>query len=239
MAASGTGKGVWIKSKLDELQPTRLVIWDFKNEYGDYAKKVESRKALREAMLAAGDGPARLRYVTPKSGTKDMREDFGHMCTLVQAWERCVFIAEELANVTTPGWAPGPWLKMTTGGRHEGIHIIGTSQTPATIDKTFLGNCTLIHVGPLRQRAHRKAVAESMDIDEGRLARLVKFGWIEKDFDSGEVRDGQTYPKGYKKAPPAPTKEPTNAPRGRGPSGSARGSGKAGHGGGRRVTVAP
>jgi hypothetical protein len=108
-------------------------------------------------------------------------------------------VAEELSNVTTPGWAPGAWRKMTTSGRHAGLHVIGVSQRPALIDKTFLGNCNLIHAGPMRYAEDRQAVARAMDIDPGRLAPLVKFQWLEKDFDTGAVSTGYTYPPGMAK----------------------------------------
>lgn len=215
VGASGTGKGVWIKRQLTEANPARLVVWDFKNEYGDFAGKRlaptlgDVLKAMREA---GASGPLRIRYAPRGAGEKALRKEFEGLCELVYRWEHCTFIAEELANVTTPGWAPAAWRKMTTSGRHAGVHIIGATQTPALVDKTFLGNCTLIHAGPLREFGHRQAVARSMDIDEGRLARLVKFQWIEKDYDTGQVLDGFTYPKGYKAgaalnaATPTPTR---------------------------------
>lgn len=202
VGASGTGKGVWIKTHLKRERPRRLVVWDFKKEYGEFTTLVPTLAAVRTAMLKAGEsGPARLAYCPVGSGEKALRKEFEGLCELVYAWEANTFIAEELANVTTPGWAPAAWRKMTTSGRHAGIHIIGATQTPALVDKTFLGNCTLIHAGPLREYAHRVAVARSMDIDEGRLAALVKFQWLEKDFDSGEVTTGFTYPGGKSKRP--------------------------------------
>lgn len=190
VGASGTGKGLWVKQKLRELAPARLIVWDFKNEYGEHAKAVESIEAMRRAMLKAGDGPLRLRYQCRGAGEKALRKEFEAVCELVYAWGSCVFVAEELANVTTPGWAPASWRKMTTSGRHEGLHVIGCTQTPALVDKSFLGNCTLIHCCAMREYLHRVAVARSMDIDEGRIAALVKLQWLEKDFDTGEVSVG-------------------------------------------------
>lgn len=191
VGASGTGKGLWTKQRLREISPPRLVVWDFKREYGDFARLAPSLAAVRAAMLKAGpDGPLRIGYCPVGSGEKALRREFEALCELVYAWEHTVFVAEELANVTTPGWAPASWRKMTTSGRHAGVHIIGATQTPALVDKTFLGNCTLIHCCALREFQHRVAVARSMDIDEGRIARLVKFQFLEKDFDSGEVHEG-------------------------------------------------
>lgn len=211
LGASGTGKGLWINERLRELKPTRIVVWDFMDEYGDHAKKVVSITALRAAMVKAGAGPGRFRYVPRGAGEKAMRKEFEAVCELVYAWHDCVFVAEELANVTTPGWAPAAWRKMSTSGRHAAVHIIGTSQTPALVDKTFLGNATLIHCGPLREYGHRVAVARSMDIDEGRISKLVKLQWLEKDFSTGLVSDGWVKLPGK------------SAPRARRPTATAKG----------------
>lgn len=191
VGASGTGKGLWIKQQLRELAPARLVVWDFMDEYGDFAKRVPTLRGVLEAMKRAGaEGPLRIRYCPRGAGEKALRREFEMLCELVYAWEQCCFIAEELANVTTPGWAPPAWRKMTTSGRHARVHVIGPTQTPALVDKSFLGNATLIHCGPLREANHRIAVARAMDIDPGRIAALVKLQFLEKDFDTGEVRVG-------------------------------------------------
>jgi hypothetical protein len=211
MAASGSGKGVWIKSLLEAEQPARLVIWDFKNEYQGItgerpkAKCSNTLDDVRKAMIKAGDGPLRIRYA-PRGvggGDKAMRAEFEGLCALVQAWENCWFLVEELSNVTMPGWAPPAWRMMTTGGRHEGITIIGVSQSPALIDKTFLSNCTLIHVGQLHEHAHRLAVEKSMDVLPGELSDLVQFQWIEKHRKDGTFLAGVVTIKG-KRPPPLP-----------------------------------
>lgn len=236
VGASGTGKGVWIKAQIAAENPSRLVVWDFKNEYEAQAGKrvAPTLGAVLAQMRAAGaDGPLRIRYAPRGAGEKAMRKEFEGLCELVYAWEGCMFIAEELANVTTPGWAPASWRKMTTSGRHAGIHIIGATQTPALVDKTFLGNCTLIHAGPLREFQHRQAVARTMDIDEGRLAALIKFQWLEKDFDTGIVTDGFTYPEGFKRSKATPA-----TPLG-GARATATGGAKAGRGAGASAQIEP
>lgn len=219
MAASGTGKGLWIKGQLRAIKPARLVVWDFKREYGEFTKPVKSLSAAHAAMVKAGPrGPLAIAYCPVGAGEKALRREFEALCELVYAWEHCVFIAEELSNVTTPGWAPAAWRKMTTSGRHAGVHIIGVGQMPALIDKAFLGNCTLIHVGPLHEEAHRGAVERSLDIEKGALADLVKFQFVEKNRDTGELTTGVIVPKGVP-APPTPT---VPRRRGRGAAGSGR-----------------
>jgi hypothetical protein len=200
MGASGSGKGLWIKQQLRKLKPRRLVVWDFMSEYQEFTGEREavgdvkgapatmSLRQIRDAMKAAGaKGALRVRF-SPKCTTeKGIRAEFEMLCDLVYAFEDCTFIAEELSNVTMPSWAPPSWRKMCTSGRHQRVHIIGTSQMPSLIDKAFLGNCTLIHCGPLREFNHRQAVAKSMDVDEGRLSKLVSLQFIEKDFVRGET----------------------------------------------------
>lgn len=229
MAASGTGKGVWVKGQLATLKPPRLVIWDFKDEYGDHARLVPTLGHVLGAMKKAGaDGPLRIRYRPRSFGDKAMRREFETLCSLVQAWGKCCYLVEELSNVTMPSWAPPAWRMMSSGGRHELIHLIGVSQNPASIDKMFLSNCTLIHVGPLHEEGHRNAVEKSMDVMPGSLADLVKFQWIEKNRDTGEFSSGVVTVKGV--TPPAAPAVPQRRRRGlqlvaTAPSGSgARGS---------------
>jgi hypothetical protein len=243
MAASGSGKGLWIKAFLAREKPARLVVWDYKNEYEEHAPPlVSSLEALRLAMKKAGSGGLRIRYkCKPGTNVKQTMAEFEGVCRLVQAWKKCTFIAEELSNVTTPGWAPAAWREMSTGGRHEQVHIIGVAQNPALIDKTFLSNCTLIHVGPLREFRHRQAVARSMDIPVQMVTDLVQFQWVERDHNNRELREGWTYPPGFKpeNAKTAPAKAPEIAPRRREPSGSATGTAKGGQAKGGRVKSPP
>lgn len=218
MGASGTGKGLFVKATLRAERPSRLVVWDFLDEYRDHAPIARSLRQVQAAMIRAGEaGPLRVRYVPRSTTERELRREFEGLCSLVYAWEQCTFVAEELANVTTPGWAPPAWRKMTTSGRHAGVHVIGTSQTPAMIDKAFLGNCTLIHCSALREHSHRVAVSRSMDVDTAQLAALLPLEWIERDWKSNEIRRGRIEPPG------------TRAPKRRAPTATATGEAPASH----------
>src|SRR5690606_20704486 len=107
MGASGSGKGAWIKGQLrHEVDITRLVVWDFMDEYGEFGAKVVTLDALRKRMIKAGAGGLKLRYVPRGTTPAAVKAEFEAICELVYAWGTCVFIAEELSNVTTPSWAP-------------------------------------------------------------------------------------------------------------------------------------
>jgi hypothetical protein len=60
-------------------------------------------------------------------------------------------------------------------GRKRGLKIIGTSQRPASIDKDFLSNATLIRCGALGYPNDRVAVAAVMGADPAQIAALVGF----------------------------------------------------------------
>lgn len=196
MAASGSGKGLWIKDFLKRENPARLVIWDYKKEY-EFGALTHSMDVVKKAMIKAGKGPLQIRFkCKPGTDAKQTVVEFEGLCRLVQSWQDCCFLAEELSNVTTPSWAPAAWREMTTGGRHENVHIIGVAQNPALIDKTFLSNCTMIHVGPLREHRHRQTVARSMDLPLKKLTDLKKFQFVQRDNDTKQVVDGWIWPPG-------------------------------------------
>lgn len=228
MAASGSGKGLYIKGLLKREKQSRLVVWDYKDEYGDHAPRlVHSLETVRKEMIKAGAGPMRIRYkCKPGTTSKQTMAEFEGLCRLVQAWGNCCFVAEELSNVTTPSWAPAAWREMSTGGRHEQVFIIGVAQNPALIDKTFLSNCTTIHVGPLREYRHRQTVARSMDLPVEEITALVKFQWIQRNNDTKEVTRGWSYPPGFTAS-------------GRPRTATPRGEPKDGQGKGAPVSIAP
>lgn len=142
IGASGSGKGVSIAARLRELQPSRLVIWDPRNEYGQHARPLQSLATLVADVKRAGSGPFRLRYVP--GSTMKLADSFDVVCRTVFAAGNVVFVAEELSDVTTASHAPPAWRRITTQGRHAGLHILGASQRPTLIDKTFLANCTRV-----------------------------------------------------------------------------------------------
>lgn len=217
MGASGMGKGLSVKAQLTREQPGRLIVWDILNEYQGHGRPVGNLATLGQAMLKAGAaGKLRARYQPRGRERKDLELEFSALCELVYAWGDCTFVAEELSQVTRPSWAPSAWSKMTTSGRHAGIHIIGCSQTPAQIDKNFLGNTTRIRCFALREHAHRIAVARAMDLDEARIAQLVKFRFIEKDFNTGQVGEGDVTPPQMAGGPPLAASVPAVTPTGRG-----------------------
>lgn len=190
LGASGTGKSEFIKRWLAETQPARLLIWDYKGEYSRFAKSARSIAALANACINAGAaGPLQARY-RPTGDDDETERSFGQFCRIAYHWQNACVLVEELSVVTSPSFAPQSWRVLCVMGRDRGLHVVGASQFPAQIDKSFLGNATLIHSGGLRTEPHRKAVAIELDIKPDEL-RLLPLQWIEKNFSTGAMRRGK------------------------------------------------
>lgn len=192
MGQSGTGKGLWVKRQLKLLKPDRILILDPQDEYGDFASPFTNAADLAKMVVSAGDtGPFRVRYVFPKSSNADhFKRVFDLSCQLAYLARNCVFLPEELSNFTTPTVAPPLWKRMCNSGRHEGVHVIGVSQYPAQIDKAFLSNATLIHVGFLGEESHRKAVAARMDIQQEVIRDLPDLTFLEWERETRAISRG-------------------------------------------------
>lgn len=210
MGASGTGKDAWTKQQLARLKPGRLLIWDTMGEYGDQAQEVGSLAELAGATSAKRYA---LRYRPRGRDEKAVADEFAMFCRI--AWERasedwkpgaCVVMVSELSRVTKPSAAPYEWSQLTTAGRHRGLHIIGTSQFPAQVDKAFLGNATLIHCGHLANARHRAAVALELDCSPDTLLELADLEWVEKRRGERELRRGR-----LDFAPRQPRRSPSGA----------------------------
>jgi hypothetical protein len=200
VGASGSGKGVSITRRLEVLKPRRLLIWDPRGEYAQHAKAVTMQQAVATVAGSKG-GPFALRVVHDGKTAPD--QAFGLMCKLAFTGGDMLFLAEELSDVTTASRAPPAWRQCLTQGRHKHLHILGAAQRPALIDKTFLGNCTLVRCFTLRYAPDRAAMALALDVPIERVAALqtveketashqvTEINFIERDFRAGTVVDGQ------------------------------------------------
>lgn len=194
IGASGSGKGVSINARLRELRPARLLVWDPRGEYGDHARAVTPEQALQLVAAAAGGKPFRLRIVHDGKTAPDAA--FGWLCKLAFRAGDLALVAEELSDVTTASRAPPAWRQCITQGRHQRLHIIGAAQRPALIDKTFLGNCTLVRCFTLRYADDRRAMAKALDVPEADVAALetverhgsTLINFIERDFRAKVLR---------------------------------------------------
>ena len=190
LAASEMGKGVWLKARLSQLKPDRLMIWDTNDEYDRQARAVGSLAELVRAIAAPRFA---VRYVPRARKDKDLRAEFEAWCLIAYAARESVIVVEELADVTSPSYAPPAWRKLNTRGRHhQGLTLYWCSQSPAFIDKASLGNATHLHVGYLGGPRHRQAAAAHMGCKADDIDALRQFDFLEyvkatKDLSRGRV----------------------------------------------------
>jgi hypothetical protein len=194
--ATGSGKGVSIREHLTQAKPSRLIVWDPLGEYGAFAS-VRTEK-MADVIAAAKGKTFRIAY-GPGRDDRTYKAKFDLLCRVAFAAGNCTFFVEELADVTSPTWAPAAWRQVTKKGRHAGLHVIAATQRPADIDKHFLGGCTYIRCFTQRFPADAKAMAGAMKLPQADIDALetvetpggaTVLTWIEKDFRTGKTTPG-------------------------------------------------
>lgn len=188
IGASGSGKSAWIKQQLRQGRPARLLVWDPQAEYADFGQVYFDRAALLSDLLAAKKG---FRAVYQPGDRPSLYADrFGWLCKLSYGWGECALVVEELADVTRPSWAPDGWSIVCRKGRHRGLRVFGASQRPASVDKDFFGNATLVHCGRLNYEADLRTMGNVLCIAAAELQTLKPMEWIERDMATGATRKG-------------------------------------------------
>ncbi len=189
LGATGSGKTSYVMQRLRKEKPKRLIIWDTKGEFSreGYATPVYTLSAAVEAMK---NKAFRVAYI-PRGDAATMKREFSLLCRAAFHAKALTLVAEELSDVTEPSRACEGWRKCTSQGRSEGVTVYGLSQQPASIDKHFFGNCSLVRTGRLNFGAHIKSMAECLGVDREDVRKLLPLEYIERDMLTGEVSRGK------------------------------------------------
>lgn len=159
------------------------------NEYADLAAQVGSIEAAINAVARG----YRARYVPP-GGPGQWARAFGAFCAAAYDLAPRVgglwVVVEELADVTTASHAPPAWARITRSGRHRGITLLAATQRPATVDKSFLGNASLIRCFRLNWRTDTRILAAVLAVQESELIALKPGQWVERNMLTGMVTRG-------------------------------------------------
>lgn len=186
LGASGSGKSAWIKRQI--AKAPRLLIWDAMHEYGAHGQVVNELGRLCEILSSE----KRFAVVfQPVPDTAKRQQQFDLLCRIALATGNLMLVVEELRFVTKPSRAPVGWAQVCLTGRHKGLRVIGASQRPASIDKDFLGNATMIHCGRLVYPEDVRAVSRAGGIPEAAIQALKPLDWIEKDMQTGKISQGR------------------------------------------------
>jgi len=190
--ARGTGKTAWVKQQIARAKTPRLMVWDYKH---DHALATVGTPFVNWAKFvhACKQPTFQARYLV--SPDHDPHEQFDAFCALAWREGNLLMFVDELAEVTKANKAPGTWRKCVNVGRSydngkKCLSIIGASQRPAEVDKSFLANCDVIHTGRLGDIADAKRFAQSWGIGADELVNLPDLSWVEKRADSPNISRG-------------------------------------------------
>lgn len=168
-----TRSGKTVKAKTLLSRHTCRFVWDPDGQHGpDVARSLVTSRA--QCLGAIRAGARQIVYRGPLA-------DFDWWCRCAFAWgrqlslsgERLGILAEETADVTSPGKAPEHWGILVRRALKYGISIYAITQRPAESDKTAFGNATWIHCCKLVRRQDVRYMAGEMGCDPDRLAALV------------------------------------------------------------------
>lgn len=195
VGASGSGKGVSVREHLKKEKPSRLLVWDPLNEYGQFCKVKTADMAVLIRETKKGNFSVSY-WPGPDAGK--FADRFAMFCRVAFAAGNCTVLIEELADVTSPSFAPQPWARLTRQGRHRGLRLIACTQRPAKVDKDFLGSTTYVRTFTLRYPDDRGAMANVMGVPKAEVDELhttegpkaTEIHFIERDFRGGKAEKG-------------------------------------------------
>lgn len=213
IGASGSGKSRWLKARLAEDKPARMLIWDPMDEYAGGTVFRDYRQ-LAAACAKAGAGPL-VAIFRPGDALAAYADKFGAFCSIAFAWGNCSVVVDELGDVTKASHAPEPWARILRKGRHKGLRVWGCAQRPAIIDKTIFSQATLIHCSRLNYAEDIRTMSGVLGVPHDQVRDLKAdaatdcFEWIERTMGTGITSRG-TLPS-VKKPKPA-KKIPKSSP---------------------------
>lgn len=192
IGATGSGKSFQIKRWLKEERPPRLIVWDVKGEYWRPGEHIVPRlSSLSDVARAVSKKSWAISYHPPikRLDEKALVKQFECFCAIVTEVGHCMFIAEELSFTTKAGYAPTAWRNLiTVYARDEEISVIGTTQRPVLVDKTFFSNCTLLKCSALANPDDMDTMRKAMNVPLQDVATLNLKDWITRDRRTGEVK---------------------------------------------------
>lgn len=191
IGSTGSGKGSRMKWILGREKFDRLAIFDPEGEYAEFGQVVNSLGGL----VALLKKPNFRAVFVPSENDKAKKIQFDAFCQIAAGDDsgiggHCAVVVDELAEVTTPSWAPPGWRKVCNKGRKRGLIVYGMSQYPAQVDKAFWGACTTIFSGRLITPAHARAMSEQIGVRPEEIRALPDLHFIEIDIRTGNITRG-------------------------------------------------
>jgi len=198
MGATGSGKSYTLRQFLarSKIAKHRSIFWSPKeaiDRYQDlYPGSVvctTTTAVLNEVKRAGPKGACHVVFVPTLNKKKD-KALFGVVCKIAKAAGNIALIAEEIGTVVEPNGGADGWYELVTMGRAYGVEMFALSQRPASIDKDFFSNMSLLHVGRMNYDDDVKVCAKALRVPATDVANLVGYQWIERDILTGKTTRG-------------------------------------------------
>lgn len=172
-----SGKSAWTKRQLSPIKVKRLLVWDPTGEYGRDLSSIKTvtRRGELIALLE------KHRHSNCRVAFQGSAKDFEWFCKLARLWGSCTVVVEELASVTKAGRAPTAWGDLIRMSAHDHNTVYGIAQRPAEVDKTIIGNASMIHYCPLARHDDVALMAKEMRMKQAELDTLKPCQYIEFD----------------------------------------------------------
>ena len=195
MGATGCGKTTTLRTLLAKPRRKRTIVWSPKEPIDNYAALypgsvvVNSASEVLRLVKAAGKGEMHIVF-RPRLSREVDQAQFGAICKIAMAARNVTVVVDELHTVTRPSWAPDGWSELIMMGRGYGCEVFGLSQRPASVDKDFLSNASMVQTGRLAFADDAKAVAKSLTVPWQDVMNLSGYQWIRRDILTGKVTRG-------------------------------------------------
>jgi hypothetical protein len=190
--ASRSGKTAYARKQAGNASPA--FCFDIEAQWGALPgwTGCTSAQAWAAAVLSGRAG----RYALIPSG-RNLQADFAYFCSVVFRYAdtrgACTVIAEELADVTSPGKAPAAWGALVRRGLKRGANIYAISQRWAEADKTALGNASEFVIfrqssGDDVRYLARKTRVPAAEIDALKPLEFVRYDAMTQTHKAGKLR---------------------------------------------------
>lgn len=187
--ASGSGKSYYVKQIVKKW--ARALIWDPDNEYGEIPNIRTARTPAEVMQFINSGGNVRVRYVPATIDRKLLEKCFNFISLAAFIWGNCLYVGEEIADVTTPSKAAGGWGVVLRRGRKRGVKVIGVSQRPAECDKTLFTQARYIRTGRLDGEGDKTRLATTLSVPLDWVKQLGNLEFLSVDRSTGELIAGK------------------------------------------------
>jgi hypothetical protein len=197
--AGATGSGKTSAGLQQTANDDALLVWDLGGEvWPNVCDRVTTWLELDTRLNAALEGGRCRIAFAPDRLNKKL--DFTRFSERALTWalgRQVTIVAEELADVSTPGKAPDGWGELVRRGRVRGVDLIAIMQRVQETDKTIIGQAARVVCLRLATPDDRDYMARKMGLNpeqRARLDTLKKFEFCMRNMASDEVIFSATRP---------------------------------------------